>query len=97
MSKHLSIISIALCLVVYQANASPSEAKTKFLQGEIAPDVLGEVPDLKTLKVSYPSGVKVDLGNILTPTQVKDQPDVEWEAEKDALYTLLMTGKLKYD
>lgn len=97
MSKLLSIVSIALCLVVYQANATPSEAKTKFLKGEIAPDVLGEVPDLKTLKVSYPNGVKVELGNVLTPTQVKDQPDVEWEAEKDAFYTLLMTGESKRD
>lgn len=93
MTKLLSIVSIALCLVVYQAYATESEAKTKFLRGEIVPDVLGELPDLKTLKVSYPTGVKVDLGNVLTPTQVKDQPDVEWEAEKDAFYTLLMTGE----
>lgn len=43
------------------------------------------------LKVSYPSGVTVSLGNELTPTQVKDVPQVSWEAEKGAYYTLLMT------
>lgn len=42
------------------------------------------------LKVSYPSGVSVNLGNVLTPTQVKDKPKLIWEAEKDAYYTLVM-------
>lgn len=32
----------------------------------------------------------VDLGKELTPTQVKDQPTVSWEAEKGAYYTLMM-------
>lgn len=42
------------------------------------------------MKVTYPSGVVVDLGKELTPTQVKDVPKVTWEAEKGAYYTLLM-------
>lgn len=41
-------------------------------------------------KVSYPSGVSVKLGNELTPTQVKDKPQLTWEAEKGAYYTLIM-------
>lgn len=39
----------------------------------------------------YPSGVSVNLGNELTPTQVKDKPQVTWNAEKDTYYTLVMT------
>lgn len=39
----------------------------------------------------YPSGVTVNFGNELTPTQVKDQPTVTWEAEVDSYYTLIMT------
>lgn len=35
--------------------------------------------------------MKVSLGNELTPTQVKDEPAVKWDAEEGALYTLLMT------
>lgn len=35
--------------------------------------------------------MKVDSGNELTPTQVKDKPTVTWNAESGALYTLLMT------
>lgn len=38
----------------------------------------------------YPSGVTVNLGWELTPTQVKDKPKVTWEAEEGVFYTLLM-------
>lgn len=31
-------------------------------------------------QIIYPSGVAVNLGNELTPTQVKDQPTVAWVA-----------------
>lgn len=33
----------------------------------------------------------MDLGNVLTPTQVKDVPTIKWDAEEGALYTLCMT------
>lgn len=45
------------------------------------------------LQISYPSGVKVNLGNELTPTQVKDEPTVTFEAEKDAYYLFAMTDR----
>lgn len=94
MSKQLSIAVFALFAVLCGIQASSDDVKTKFLEAKISPDVLETVPDLKFLKISYPSGVSVDLGNLLTPTQVKDQPKVEWEAEEGAFYTLLMTGEL---
>ncbi|XP_030369426.1 protein D3-like [Scaptodrosophila lebanonensis] len=55
----------------------------------IIPDIIDVKPAAKA-QVSYPSGVQVDLGKELTPTQVKDQPTVTWDAEAGALYTLLM-------
>lgn len=36
--------------------------------------------------------MKVEFGNELTPTKVKDIPTVKWNAESDAYYTLCMTG-----
>lgn len=78
--------------VLYRIEASSKEVKNKFRDEEIAPDVLEAIPELDLLKISYPSGMNVNLGNVLTPTQVKDQPKVEWEGEDDAFYTLLMTG-----
>lgn len=44
-------------------------------------------------QIRYPSGVSVELGKELTPTQVKDEPtQVEWPMEEGAYYTLCMTG-----
>ncbi|XP_072395828.1 protein D2-like [Diabrotica undecimpunctata] len=56
----------------------------------VVPDVIDVAPE-QEVEVSYPSGVKVDSGNELTPTQVKDIPTVKWPADKDSLYTLCMT------
>lgn len=56
----------------------------------MVPDVIETVPK-HVVEVTYPKGVKVELGNKLTPTQVKDPPSVKWDAEADAFYTLCMT------
>jgi hypothetical protein len=45
-------------------------------------------------QVSYDSGLNVDQGNELTPTQVKNEPTkVNWLAEEGFNYTLCMTGR----
>lgn len=41
-------------------------------------------------QIAYPSGVSVNLGNELTPTSVKNVPKVEWIADLNELYTLVM-------
>jgi phosphatidylethanolamine-binding protein len=63
----------------------------KFTSEEIVGDLIDQAPE-KILKVSYSSGATVE-GVELTPTQVKDEPKIEWEAEADTFYTLLLTGK----
>lgn len=35
--------------------------------------------------------MKADNGNILTPTQVKNPPQVKWNAQPDSFYLLCMT------
>lgn len=60
-----------------------------FKKDELIPDLIDSIPD-KILKVSYDSGIELNPGSILTPTQVKNQPTVLWEAGSD-FYTLLMT------
>ncbi|KAK9723173.1 Phosphatidylethanolamine-binding protein [Popillia japonica] len=57
---------------------------------EVVPDVIDSAPK-EVVEVNYSSGVKVDFGNVLTPTQVKDVPTVKWDADNTALYTLCMT------
>ena len=42
-------------------------------------------------KVTYPNGKSVNQGAELTPTEVKQAPNVTWKAEANTYYTLLMT------
>lgn len=57
----------------------------------VAPDVVDVVPPT-LVQVSYGSGVTVNEGNELTPTQVKDVPtNVSWPTEPGVFYTLCMT------
>uniref|UniRef100_T1GU81 Phosphatidylethanolamine-binding protein n=1 Tax=Megaselia scalaris TaxID=36166 RepID=T1GU81_MEGSC len=78
----LSVVSCVLTLEVV--------TKEKMEANGVVPDVIDVAPT-KSIEVTYPNNLKVSLGNELTPTQVKDQPAVKWEAEEGALYTLLMT------
>ncbi|CAG5049621.1 unnamed protein product [Parnassius apollo] len=61
-----------------------------FAENAVVSDVVPVAPTA-LLKVTYPSGVEVKEGNELTPTQVKDQPTVSWDAEQNAFYTVAMT------
>ncbi|XP_011882180.1 PREDICTED: protein D2-like isoform X2 [Vollenhovia emeryi] len=56
----------------------------------VIPDVVDKVP-AGVLNVTYPSNLAVEIGKVLTPTQVKDQPTVQWDGEANAFYTLCMT------
>lgn len=66
------------------------DIKAKLEELEVIPDVISTAPT-ELLKVEYPGGVSVNLGNELTPTQVKEQPKVTWNAEPSANYVLCMT------
>ncbi|XP_076678288.1 protein D2 isoform X2 [Andrena cerasifolii] len=56
----------------------------------VVPDVIDKVPPSE-LSVAYPNNNVVEIGKVLTPTQVKDPPTVTWTAEANVLYTLCMT------
>ncbi|KAL0100000.1 hypothetical protein PUN28_019467 [Cardiocondyla obscurior] len=57
---------------------------------EVIPDVVDKVP-AGVLNVTYPKNLTVEIGKVLTPTQVKDEPTVQWDGEANAFYTLCMT------
>lgn len=42
-------------------------------------------------QVKY-ADVEANSGNVVTPTQVKSQPQLSWSAEEGAFYTVCMTG-----
>lgn len=56
---------------------------------EVIPDVIDKSPE-KILTVKF-GNKSVNLGNILTPTEVKNVPEITWESGPNEFYTLLMT------
>ncbi|XP_076651400.1 protein D2 isoform X2 [Halictus rubicundus] len=56
----------------------------------VVPDVIDKAPG-KILSVVYPNRISVEIGQVLTPTQVKDPPTVNWDADANVYYTLCMT------
>ncbi|CEF67634.1 Phosphatidylethanolamine-binding protein 1 [Strongyloides ratti] len=59
-----------------------------FIKNEISPGIC-DIPK-GILKVKYENCI-VDLGNELTPTQVKDVPTVTYDGDSSTYYTLVMT------
>ena len=58
---------------------------------QIVPDIVDTVPPNVTT-VTYQDDIQVQLGNELTPAQVKHQPvSLQWNSEPDTLYTLIMS------
>ncbi|XP_055902815.1 protein D2-like [Eupeodes corollae] len=98
----MSRVNLILCIILFGYTFS-SEAgdlvKSKMEEYAVVPDVIDEAPH-EFLEVTYRSDVKADLGNELTPKQVKYIPDLDWNADENELYTVLMTdpdapGQLK--
>lgn len=62
-----------------------------FKTNEVVPDVIKDTPKSE-ITVIYPKTNKeVKLGNVLTPIQVKEVPEVKFESESGSYYTLLLT------
>lgn len=72
--------------------ASQSQVAEKFIFHNVQPEVVKRAPS-QLLQVHFDSGVKCDLGNTLTPTQVKNAPiRLEWPIdEPQSLYTVCLT------
>ncbi|XP_071865967.1 protein D2 isoform X1 [Bombus fervidus] len=56
----------------------------------VVPDVIDKVPQ-NVLQVTYSNNLAVEIGKVLTPTQVKDPPSVKWDGDASVFYTLCMT------
>ncbi|XP_037049415.1 protein D3-like [Bradysia coprophila] len=83
------LIAISLLALV---NVAPSmcSVSAKFKEFEIIPDILNVAPS-KLIEITYPSGASVNLGNELTPTEVKDKPTLKWDHDEDSFYTVILS------
>ncbi|KAL5285482.1 PEBP1.2 family protein [Megaselia abdita] len=89
----MKLLVVLSCLLVVLSNGvSASSDVAAFMKHlEVIPDVIDEGPK-DFLTVTYDKIFKADKGVELSPTQVKNQPVVEWEeADPSEYYTLLMT------
>ncbi|XP_017046686.1 protein D2 [Drosophila ficusphila] len=82
----LVFLPLISCLMSIQAES----VDEVFRSHQVVPDVITEPPN-QLLKVTYKDGLVAKDGVELTPTQVKDQPIVEWDAQPGDFYTLIMT------
>ncbi|XP_001850217.2 protein D1 [Culex quinquefasciatus] len=97
--KMSQVVVIALAVLLQQFTAGLCSEETRsemadvqkaFTDHEVVPDVVDAAPT-ELAKVSYPSGVSANGGNELTPTQVKEQPQIEWTVDDpSSYYTLFM-------
>lgn len=90
-------LSLCLCFVFVssvqaQAKASNETPPSLFEVSEVVPDVIDKAPNV-VLEVLY-RYKPLTLGQELTPEEVTDQPEVNWDADPDKLYTLTMIRKL---
>ncbi|KAK6101136.1 Phosphatidylethanolamine-binding family protein [Brugia pahangi] len=86
----LMIVVMLYPISTEQGSDTTMSVEEAFKKYQVVPDVISMVPT-KLINVDYSGGAKVNLGNELTPTQVKDEPKVSWDAEAKSLYTLVMT------
>lgn len=88
--KMIKLLSIVIFTLMVCIQGSKDVERT-LREEEIVPDVLQKIDEnVALLKVSWDKETRADLGNILTPTQVQNQPKIEYEAEEDTFYTLAM-------
>ncbi|XP_063368788.1 protein D2-like [Cydia amplana] len=87
----LLICSIAVSMVNIKVfTRAMSTVATSFSAYGIVPDVIPVAPEaLATVK--YPSLAVVSEGNVLSPSQVQDVPQISWNASADKYYTVAMT------
>ncbi|XP_018322170.1 protein D2-like [Agrilus planipennis] len=81
-----SLLFGLFCIQLFQF-CTPSSEMDK---NGVVPDVIDKIPP-KIVEVTYADGIKVQMGNELTPTKVKDPPTVQWETEPGVFYLLCMT------
>ncbi|CAI6348591.1 unnamed protein product [Macrosiphum euphorbiae] len=84
-----SLYLVQICITI-GVSAHKCNVNQAMKNQQVVPDVIPVAPK-EILQVNYISGAKALLGNELTPTNVKDQPSVSWNADSNSFYTLCLT------
>ncbi|XP_019865060.2 protein D3 isoform X2 [Aethina tumida] len=83
-----SILLIFILTIIF--SCAPLNYIKEMLDDHIVPDSIDEAPSSK-LTITFDNDVEVNFGEELTPTQVKNKPEVSWDADHSKFYLLSMT------
>ncbi|XP_055849025.1 protein D3-like [Episyrphus balteatus] len=87
----MGLFNLLLCFILFGYTfGNENLVKSKMEEYGVVPDVVNEAPK-ELLEVIYSKDVMADLGNELTPKQVKYIPELDWNADENSLYTILLT------
>lgn len=85
MFREIFLIFSCVSLLTIKCDANES----KWRASSIVPDVISTDPS-ETASVTYENNIIVDGGNELKPRDVKNIPQIKWNADEDKYYTLAM-------
>ncbi|KAI1722422.1 phosphatidylethanolamine-binding protein like protein F40A3.3 [Ditylenchus destructor] len=76
--------------ILLKFSCGDEDLESHFVRHKVVNDVVGLSPP-KLLKVMFDSGAEASLGNVLTPTAVRNKPvELQWPTRPNSLYTLIM-------
>ncbi|XP_055905248.1 protein D3-like [Eupeodes corollae] len=88
MNKLLIFLLVAAASTTSRAQNEESNITKALKSFKVIPDMItSDVPE--ALKITFNSGAVVNMGNIIYPSQAKDQPMVDWNADENAYYLLV--------
>ncbi|XP_033211166.1 protein D2-like [Belonocnema kinseyi] len=76
-------------ILLFMVGLSVADIAFEFKKAEIVPDVITKAPT-EEVEVEY-GNKEVKFGEEWTPTQVKNAPEIDYEDDENAFYTLMMT------
>lgn len=85
---YLSGVLLVLSLFFINSVYCHKSVRKIFEDVKIVPDVLKQAPNVRVL-VNY-NDKQVQMGTVLTPTEVQSQPDVNYKGKPGMFYTLLL-------
>ncbi|CAG0906335.1 unnamed protein product, partial [Darwinula stevensoni] len=86
----LAAIALSISLFHLVGSTSPAMDASKMKEANIVPDMITTVPP-NVVEVKYADSKKeVRMGEVLTPSDVRNVPEVTFKADPSSLYTLVM-------
>ncbi|XP_030383786.1 putative odorant-binding protein A5 [Scaptodrosophila lebanonensis] len=83
----IAVSSFVLALALAQGEERDVQRIMKDMS--IIPDVLKEPPK-ELLKVIFENRLNIEEGNLYTPMSLKFEPKLDWDADEDTYYTIVM-------